>query len=324
MGARGNSDIALVTKSSLQYAQKCLSLCSLSSDNFCTGTQKCLMNGLLTSTNVSSCKSQACISAVYCANLNVSTVTQCSQDSGTLIQIFNGVWNSSLSDTIKQKTLAFAHGLQGCWKSAHSDWSLKELITNIATYAPSVNVTDATTGFDAMLKKFTQQKLTFEWAAAYMAAKCDPSSGGLTSSPKSIVCRGHPTTSRLDSGKTDYLTGSSMRYPSTRDADKQTHCFFTNSVSSVPPDCTCTAGGFKDLSVCFDTMLDDHHGCPPGATCCIAEDATTHSGEESLLGSNLLEDLLVHDDASTETGASNSDSGDALTLAEMLQTGFGG
>lgn len=319
-----NESIDAVQIKSIRYAQKCMAICPLSSDNFCTGTQKCLMNGFMSAANVSSCTNQDCISNTICATLNASTITQCVRDSAELIRLFRGVWESKTAPgVVKQKTLAFAHGLQGCWKSWHSDWGLNKLISSLDTYVKSLNISDEATGYGTMLKKFTQQKLTFDWTAAYMSAKCKAGGSGPSSSPKAVVCRGHPTTSTLDSGKTDYLSGSTMTYPATKDPTPQTHCFFTNSVSSGPTDCTCSAGGMSDLAKCFDVMLDDHHGCPPDAICCLAEDATTHSTKENLLGSLLLEDLLI-DNAASDAENDGFHAEGALMLGELLQTGYGG
>merc|ERR1711871_366741 len=252
--------------SAIDYAEKCLDLCHVGSNNFCSASQSCLMSGFFKTQSAGQpgCTTQTCLETKMCANVDMQTMSKCNDVSKKWSNLLGTVRNSGESYAVKRKMAMFGHGLLGCWRSTNETWSLGDYIANIDSYMNTVNVLDETTGLWAMYKKITQQSLVWEWILALVKAKCDKA----TKSPKraedqqTVVCgSGARGGMKVEGGATEQF------------------CFLpgTKKVANCTSDCP-----FSELKTCLGNMLDDKHFCVRGSACCAAVTGTEEYADTEL------------------------------------------
>jgi len=240
------------------YASNCLSLCHLGVDNFCSATQTCIMSGVFSGQDASSCDSVTCLSSKMCG-VSASTIETCKSYAKTWSSLFKAVADNqaTLGTTVTEKALMFAHGLLGCFRTTlGSSTALSGYIGDLDSYLnDTVNLTDSTTGLSEVYEKLKEQTLVFEWVSAFLAARCDTATAtALADASKTAVCQAY--------------AGSASGMTNDADADEK-FCFFPPSGTAVSG-CTSTTNSISDLSTSFAAMLDDGHGCVEGGVCCSA------------------------------------------------------
>lgn len=251
--------------SAVWYSEKCLSLCHLGEDNFCSATQSCIMKGFFDKQSAGACTNQTCLAGQICGKVDMDIMKNCSVVSKQWSDLFMSVLRSNESDTIKKKMAMYGHGMLGCWRTRHAGWSLVDYVSNLGAYFNLVNVDSTVTGLFAMFNKVTQQSLIWEWILALVKAKCDRSTklALSTSKQQTIVC------------------GSGARGGMVVDgnAPDEKICFLQgqNKVANCTSDCS-----FSELSTCLNAMLDDKHSCRKGSACCTEEMGSEEFADDEL------------------------------------------